>query len=251
MKSNRMKNDKPNNSKFLEQRRQLLKLGAAGMPMVLTLRASAQQAVISQLRCAITVPDSFKILVDDAGAAWVGSGNIKKTKSGGYKSKDVIRFQDDANFVFPEGSVPASYRPDECEYETCDPDDDGDDDDDDLLAHLSDEKGTYSLNDYLAGGGKKDKGGHSHSQCDDDGHTMDEHDHSIVTNGPCGYACYEYSRNYAITPGEYVSEGGNWNLSGDDGLYLSLAIQYAEENGNDGVWPGVSCIVSVLNYLGQ
>jgi len=249
LKSRFMTNNKPDPNKFLAQRRQLLKLGAAGMPMVLTLRASAQQAVISQLRCAITVPDSFKILVDDAGAAWVGSGKINQTKSGGYKTKDVIKFQENANFVFPEGSVPASYRPDECEYETCEPDYD-DDDDDDLLAHLSDEQGTYSLTDYLAGGGKDDDA-HSHTQCDDDGHTMDEHDHSIITNGPCGYACYEYSRNYAITPGEHVNEGGSWNLVGDDGLYLSLAIQYADENGNDGVWPGVSCIVSVLNYLGQ
>jgi len=238
-----------NSNRFLEQRRQLLKLGAAGMPMVLTLRASAQQAVISQLRCAITVPNSFKILVDDAGAAWVGSGSIAQTSSGNYKDKDIIAFQESANFIFPEGSVAASYRPDECEYETCDPDDD-DDDDDDLLAHLSDDTGTYSLNDYLAGSGDEDDA-HSHTQCDDDGHTLDEHDHSIVTNGVCGYACYEYSRNYEVSPGDYVTEGGSWNLAGDDGLYLSLAIQYAEENGNDGVWPGVSCIVSVLNYLGQ
>jgi len=243
------KNDKTN--LFLENRRKLLKLGAAGMPMVLTMRASAQQAVISQLRCAITVPDSFKILVDDSGAVWVGDRKLRKDKSGAYKTKDIVKFQDKADFVFPEGSAPESYRPDECEYETCDESghSHGHDDDDDMLSYLSDENGSYSLNDYLSGSGGGDN--HSHSQCDDDGHSMDEHGHSVVTNAPCGYAVYKYSRNYSITPGEFVNGSGNWSLSGDDGLYLSLAILYAEENGNDGNWPGVSCIVSVLNYIGQ
>jgi len=244
------KSNDPNS--FLEKRRQILKLGAAGMPMVLTLRASAQQAVISQLRCAITVPDSFKILVDDTGAVWVGSDKIDEDKNGNLKPKQIKKFKENANFVFPEGSAPVVYRPDECEYETCDDDDDDDDDDDfDLLSHLSSDDGTYSLNDYLAGGGGKKDDSHDHNQCDDDGHSMDEHGHSIPTNSGCGYACYEYSKNYAVTPGEFVTEGGSWNLTGDDGLYLSLAILYAEENGNDGVWPGVSCIVSVLNYIGQ
>lgn len=247
-----MQNKNQKSEVFLDRRRQLLKMGAAGMPMLLTLRASAQEAVISQLRCVITMPNSFKILVDDSGAAWVGTRNIKTKNSGGFKTKSLAKFKDEANFVFPEGSVPGSYRPDECEYETCDESGHGHDDDFDLLAHLSDENGTYAMNDFLAGGGGgKGKGDHSHSQCDDDGHSMDEHGHSIGTNEPCGYSLYEYSSSSTVTPGNFVSEGGSWTFSGDEGLYLALSIIYADEYGNDGNWPGVSCVVSVLNYIGQ
>jgi len=250
--------NKPN--VFLERRRQLLKMGAAGMPMMLTLRASAQEAVISQLRCVITMPKSFKILVDDTGAAWVGNRNIRKDKKGVFRPNSLNKFMDKAKFVFPEGSAPVAYRPDACE--TCDPDDGddsggddsgGDDDSDfDLLSHLSDENGTYAMNDYLAGdggyGGGDDSGGedHGHGQCDED----DGHGHG-QTSADCGYVCYEYSSGQSITPGDYISQGGGWTISGDEGLYLSLSLLYAEEYGNSGRWPGVSCIVSVLNYIGH
>ncbi len=233
---------------FLEQRRDLLKLGAAGMPMVLTLRASAQEAVISQLRCTITIPSKFKILVDDTGAAWVGSGKLRTDKkTGNLKDKDVKNFKHDASYIFPHDSVSASYRPDACEYETCD-ESGGSGDHDDLLSHLTDENGTYAMNDYLAGSGEDD--GHDHS-CDDDGHAQDSHGHSIITNAPCGYAVYEYSRSQIISPGDYVTQGGDWNLSGDDGLYLELSLKYIDENGVNGHWPGVSCVISILNYMGH
>jgi len=247
------KNDK--SDLFLERRRQLLKMGAAGMPMVLTLRASAQEAIISQLRCVITLADSFKILVDDSGAAWVGSRNIRTKRDGSYKASSLKKFKDRANFVYPEGSAPASYRPDACEE--CEVDDShshGHDDDNwytdangdkqsssDLLAHLSDNNGNYAMTDYLAGSGDDDSHNHNPA-CDDHGHTQG--------NGDCGYALYEYRRGMAINPGEYVS-GNGFTISGDVGLYLALSTIYADEYGGNGSWPGISCIVSVLNYLGQ
>jgi len=252
-----MKNNKKTDA-FLEKRRQLLKLGAAGLPMVLTLRASASEAVISQLRCLITVPSNLKILVDDTGAAWVGDGSISEEGGGGYDLDDIASFKADADYTFPEGSAPSEYRPEACEIDDCE---DGDGSGDILLSHLTDEQGNYSLTenltDYIAGGGGDD---HCHSLPDHDhgggkkgkgkgkgGHGHgDDHGHG---QGDCGYALYVYD-NSVITPGNYVDESGNWTISGDDGLFLALSLAYAEEYGPGGSWPGVSCIVSILNYVG-
>jgi hypothetical protein len=229
---------------FLERRRQLLKLGAAGMPMALTLRASATEAIVSQLRCVITMPGSLKILVDESGAAWVGDGSIsKKGKSGNYKTKSINKFKNNADFSFGEGSVPASYRP-ECEVEDdeCESGDDGGDDDFDILAHLDDQNSSYVSNDYLLGGGDDDSS-HCHSQGDDDsgGHDQD---------GGC-YAVYEYSQGFEITPGNFTNGGTGWSIGGgsDAELYLALSLQYEDLHGSNGNWPGISCIVSVLNFL--
>ena len=54
-------------------RREILRLGAAGMPMVLTLKASAQQAVISQLQCAFRVPERVRVMVNAEGTAWAST----------------------------------------------------------------------------------------------------------------------------------------------------------------------------------
>jgi hypothetical protein len=233
---------------FLQRRRQLLKMGAAGMPMVLTLRASAAEAVISQLRCTITISNSFKILVDDAGAAWVGKGKLKSKRNGQLRPKSVRRFKKRAQFVFPHDSAPSGYRPDECEYKTCDnTESDDSEGHDELLSHLVDVDGTYALNDFLAGDEEDDEP--SEDECDDDGHALDAKGNGIVENAPCGYAVYEYRSNHVITPGAFVGENGNLHLSGDDGLFLELSLIYADENGTEGNWPGVSCLVSVLNYI--
>jgi hypothetical protein len=252
-----MPNKDEKSDTFLERRRQLLKMGVAGMPMVLTLRASAADAVISQLRCTITVSNSFRILVDDTGAAWMGTRTIRTKRDGSFKPKSLRKFKNKANFIFPGGSASESYRPEECEFLSCeeaDNDDHGhhshDESSSDLLAYLSDKDGTYAMNDFLAGSDEHTHGS-GHSACDDNDHSQDEHGHSIPTNEPCGYSLYEYTTGHSITPGHYVSSGGSWNLSGDDGLFLELSIIYADENGEHGRWPGISCLVSVLNYLGH
>jgi len=244
---------------FLEKRRQLLKLGAAGMPMVLTLRASASEAVISQLRCVVALPSNLKILVDDTGAAWVGNGSIGTGPGGGYDSADITSFKANADYTFPDGSAPSEYRPDACVVEDCE---DGDGRGDILLSHLTDKQGNYSLtsglDDYIAGsdyddddchnqeddeGGKKGKG--KGNDEDEDDYDDDDDAHNQTD---CGYTLYEYS-NTVITPGNFVDESGNWTISGDEGLFIALSLAYADEYGNQGNWPGVSCLVSILNYV--
>lgn len=271
-------NDK--SSEFLERRRQLLRMGAAGMPMLLTLRASAREAVVSQLRCVITMPGSLKILVDNSGAAWVGDGSLQQASSKGkgkgkgkgkkgwgsgstgWTQSSIDDFKSNANWVFPAGSAPAAYRPDACEEDECEDNwsDDSsgwwdDNSDLDLVSHLSDQNETYAANDIVAGnsgnsywGGGWGDDDCGHNQGDDDSGSSHSHSQGIVD---CGYACYEYSQNQSITPGDYVTQGGSLNITGDDGLYLALSMIYADQYGANGDFPGVSCIVSVLNYIGQ
>ena len=51
-------------------RREVLRLGAAGLPMVYTLSASASEAVISQLRCTMLVPAGMVLLIHRDGSVW-------------------------------------------------------------------------------------------------------------------------------------------------------------------------------------
>ncbi len=186
-----MSNTEKNSNNFMEQRRQLLRLGAAGMPMVLTLRAGASGPLISQLQCVVTIPGSLRILVDGSGSAWVGNGNLKQ-KKGKYKSKDINNFKSNADYTFPNNSAPSQFRPSGCST--------GDDDDDD-------------------------------NSC---------------------YELYSLDAYQLITPGDYVDINGNWNLNSDSAsLYIALSARHADLSPSDGSWPGISCIVSILNYLGQ
>ena len=189
-----MSSTEDNKTRFRDQRRQLLRLGAAGMPMVLTLGAGASGGpLISQLQCVITLPGSIRILVDDDGAAWVGNGDIKK-KKGKYKSKDINNFKQNADFSFPDNSAPNQFRP-----SSCSGDSDGDGD------------------------------GDSSSSC---------------------YELYSLDAYQLITPGDYVDVNGDWNLGSDSAsLYVALSARQADLSPNSS-WPGISCIVSILNYLG-
>lgn len=238
---------------FKARRRQLLRMGAAGMPMVLTLRASASQALISQLQCVFVVPKSTKILVDDSGQAWVGTGKLKKY-SEGLKLSEIAEFKETADFVFPSGSAPASYRPDVCAPDPCEGSwltelDNADIDS--MFAHLTDGENDYLAAEGFSGSGFGGGNGHTnHIHCDSHGHQVDGHHHSVGESEytTCGYKRYGVS-NKTIAPGDYVTEGGSWNLSGSKGLYIALSIKYADSHGQTGGWPGISCIVSILNYL--
>lgn len=142
--------------------------------MVITARASAQQAVISQLRCAITLQSRMRILVDQDGAAWVGSRNVNLSRT-----NSINRFKNQANFIYPTGTVPADYRP----------------------------------------------------------------------TGNDDYSFYRYARGFEINPEQHLDGNYNWNYqSNEEGLYVALSVYYAENQGN-GTWPGVSCIVSILNFV--
>jgi len=256
-----MQNSNKQSELYKAHRRQLLRMGAAGMPMVLTLRASAAEALISQLQCVFVIPKKTKILVDDEGRAWVGT---KKLGADGNnpKTKDIGSFKDKADYVFPAGSVPEDYRPDACAPNPC-----ADDwlakmepaEIDSMFAHLTDNEGDYLAAEGFSGRSDDD----DDDDDDDDGShcVTNSHGHSVETdsNGhiveddssgyaSCGYKVYEVS-NKTVKPGDFVSGSGSWNLSGDTGLYIALSLQYADSHGDAGGWPGISCIVSILNYL--
>ncbi|MFC3051187.1 hypothetical protein [Kordiimonas pumila] len=268
------------NRAFRAKRRQLLRMGAAGMPMVLTLRASASEAIISQLRCMFTIPSNLKILVDSEGQAWVGDASIQQGANGMFVS-DVQSFKDGADYVFPAGSVPESYRPDACSSNSnqCGDDDGwgwGDDDDDggsnghghghgsnsltyEYAASGSDEHGYYAADNmgrtyggsHGNGNGNGHGNGNSGDDDDDSGHGSGDDDCGESEWVDCGYTLYTYGSNHSISVADYVNDQGNWTLSGDDGLFLTLSMIYADSYGGAGSWPGISCIVSVLTYLGQ
>jgi len=262
-------NNQKKDGDFLARRRQLLKLGAAGVPMVLTLKASATQPIHSALDCAFVIHNKVKILVDADGKAWMGDGNIRE-KNGKYKSQDIKQFKNNADYVFPEYTVPERFRPDECDEggDSCSGssgygDDDsgygsygggyGDDDggDGDESCDSDDDGGYGGYGDDSGGHSGDDSGGssswrHGGGRGDDDGD-----DSSGGGNGgwtDC-YKLYEIDRNTTITPSDYLNGSGNWNLNGPNGLYLLLAGKYLDTYGNDGGFPGISCLLSILNYL--
>ena len=228
----------------IADRRQLLRMGAAGLPMVLTLKASAQQVLISQLQCAFVLPSRVRILVNCNGAAWVGDGRIRYRSGQGWNVADIKAFKENADYVFPSGTVPNSYRPSACPEEVCSADDDDDNGNsfnaNDVMSELdallnapmpsnAAEMATFAVN----------------SKDDDDD---DDCDPEWQDNG---YARYNISRNTEIKPSDYLGSSGGWNPSGSKGLYILLSLSYANSYGNNGNWPGISCVVSILNYLGS
>jgi hypothetical protein len=94
------------------ERRQVLRLGVAGMPMMLSMRASAQSFANSALDCTITIPADLSILVHRDGRAWVTDrvniGNGRLT------NRRVRRIQRRAQYFFPSGTVPDQYRETTC-----------------------------------------------------------------------------------------------------------------------------------------
>lgn len=193
-----------------EARRNVLKMAAAGMPMVLTMKASASGALISQLRCSFTLGVRQRMLVDPDGAVWVNTRNIAYDPTKGLYDDDIAAFKADG-IAFAAGSAPSQFRPLECASS-------GDDD----------------------GSGGKGKGGDDDDDDDDDDGWTD-----------CGYNYYRLGQNVTITPADYLN-GSTWNIgSNKKGLYLELTRQYALSGAMGANWPGVSCLSSILIYLGQ
>lgn len=227
----------------LADRRQLLRMGAAGLPMVLTLKASAQQVLVSQLQCAFVLPSRVRILVNCDGAAWVGSGRIRYRNGRGWNVADLNAFKSNADYVFPAGTVPSSYRPTACPEVVCDADDDDDNGNsygNDTLSELD-----ALLNSPMPSNAAEIAGFSVNSGGSDDD---DDCDPEWQDNG---YARYNISRNTEIKPSDYLGSNGGWNPSGSKGLYILLSLSYANSYGNSGSWPGISCVVSILNYLGN
>lgn len=236
-------------SRRISERRHLLMLGAAGLPMMLTLKASAREVLISQLTCTVKLPLRVRILVDCDGAAWVGTRNIDYVNGKGFEVADIEKFKDKASYVFPAGTVPNNWRPDVCPIEECGNDDDDDDDDDDYdydYASAStelDELMRASMSDQadgimLAAARKGDDDDDDDDDCDED----------YVDSG---YAFYTINKNTTITPADHLS-GNSWNTqNNNNGLFMELSLAYEASYGNSAGWPGISCIFSIVTYLDQ
>lgn len=227
----------------IAERRHLLMLGAAGLPMMLTMKASAREVLISQLTCTVKLPRRMRILVDCDGVAWVGTKNIQYKNGKGFKVAHITRFKDNASYQFPAGTVPNDWRPDVCPIEECNNDDDDDDDYDYDYASASaelDELMRASMSDQADGimlaAARKGDDDDDDDDCDED--WIDS-----------GYAFYNISKNTVITPADHIS-GNSWNVqNNNNGLYIVLSLAYESSHGNTAGWPGISCIFSILTYL--
>ncbi|WP_417451693.1 hypothetical protein [Kordiimonas sp.] len=248
------------NYDFLERRRQLLKMGAAGMPMILTLKASANQAVHSALDCAFMLTSAVNILVDHEGKVWIGDGSIQQKNDGRLKSSDIASFKSNADFVFPSNSAPGDYIPDACPDDGCDTDDSGGWDDDDwyfgssgkdLLQQLKDSGNVVAFTGRY--GSSDDDDDDCRGGGDDDDYWDDDDGYSSSSSNSgwtdCGYNYYQISANTTITPLDYMNQSGDWQISGTGGLYIALGAKYLDYYGNDGGFPGISCLHSILAYL--
>jgi len=97
----------------LSSRRSLLRMGAAGLPMVLTLKASARQAAISQLQCFFKPGTRHRIMINSDGEAWssttknVGFSNNRQA----WRGDQLDTFLLPANSVYFPGPVPSEYIP--------------------------------------------------------------------------------------------------------------------------------------------
>lgn len=224
----------------IAERRQLLMLGAAGLPMMLTLKASAQSALVSQLTCSIKFPTNVRILVDCDGQAWVGKKNIKYTSGKGFKVDDIVKFKDNATFAFPAGDVPNYWLPDNCPIEECSNDDDDDDD-------FDFETASTELDELLRASPPSQADGIALASVrmgDDDDDDCDE---DWIDSG---YAFYELGKNSTIMPVDHTSGMGWSPQANKQGLYIALSLIYESRHGDAPGWPGISCIVSIINYFG-
>ena len=97
----------------LESRRALLKLGAAGLPMMLTLKASAQSALISQLQCFFRPGIRHRIMVNSNGEAWASTThNVGFNRNRqAWRGDQLDDFILPANSVYFPGPVPNDYIP--------------------------------------------------------------------------------------------------------------------------------------------
>ncbi len=230
----------------LSDRRQLLRLGAAGLPMVLTLKASAQQAVISQLQCIIKMPLRLRFLVDCDGAVWVGTRFIRYENGKGWKVSHITRFKNNASQIFPAGAAASAFRPVDCPAVVCDDDDDdgGKNNDGDYTGGGN---GLSELDRLLNSGvpsNASEIASYSNSRSKDD----DDDDDCDPDWQDSGYAFYQINKNTEITPGEIINGTGSANNEAQ-ALFVSLSVKYSQDLEGQSSWPGISCIVSILNYL--
>lgn len=95
------------------ERRRVLQLGIAGMPMMLSMRASAQSFANSALDCTVTIPADLLILVHEDGRAWITDLVRPFVVSDPFQlTLNLInRIQNNTQYSFVAGSVPREYLP--------------------------------------------------------------------------------------------------------------------------------------------
>lgn len=216
----------------IASRRELLRLGAVGLPMLVTLRASASEALISQLRCTLTVPARYIILVHRDGRAWVAensSGSEPKLSRGTIK-----QIKRDALFTFEAGTVGAPYTPDvACEAQDNSGNGNGGSQGDPVD---EDERGR----------GRGGNGGRGGEPVEDGSATQTTDD-----NDPCDHRLVYFGSQTTFTIGDRVSESGAITVNDELGLFTRLAFQSAIDEGAGSNFPGVSCVASVLDFVNQ
>lgn len=174
-------------------RRELLRLGAAGLPMVMTLNGSAASATVSQLQCFFRLPARVRIMVNANGNAWASTRlNVRfSRRRNAFRKDDLDAFLAAPDTIQFTGGVDTQYRPNSCTSQPT-------------------------------------------------GNWVD-----------CGWNKFSIGNNAKITPANYLTNNNTWSFSGNKGLYVDLSLQYASQSSTGGGWPGISCIVSILNYIGQ
>ncbi|WND02597.1 hypothetical protein QGN29_13680 [Temperatibacter marinus] len=187
-------------------RRRLLALGAAGLPMMLTMKAGASSNIISQLDCLFSIPANFTMLVRNNGKVWMGD-SITVNWQGQMITNSIIRdIKDQSDIILGRNSAPSNFRP--------------------TIADCPSVPNT-----------SKGKG--------DDEPVIDRKDRCER------FKIYETSGG-PINITNILDENGNWSIPNNaNGLYLHLMKAYADEFGNDGGLPGISCIHSALLFHGQ
>lgn len=241
-------------------RRRILKLGAAGLPMMMTVPVGAQSLLVSQLQCLLDIPSNWLILVDKKGRAWM-------TRYGSYFGGPLSNYKIQlikwyADFSFPKRTVPTSFRPSK---QDCKKDDDGQQsynshessNGNDPTALMS----NFQWADSLASSGgpvayNSNVAGQKFASADDQSANPSHNWGWDWGWGAHDQYCADYKTylTSGTTTGvsDFVDENGNWTLSNDgDGLYVHLARQYLMTHGVSGGWPGISCLHSVLNYFNQ
>ena len=281
------------NDRQMADRRAVLRLGMAGLPMMVTLKASANSSYVSQLQCIMTIPSGYSAMIDVNGRVWLAVTNWSSVPP---ITEEVVNdFKSSAVFVFPDGTAPSTYIPDgQCDPNTgadpgtgpqpCDDDDDDNDDDDEddsgggSGGGSSDDDDDIDYNDpqyytekcprWERWGKKKqnrrreecftepsqNSGGYGGGGSNDDD-SDDDDDDCGGDNGPATYSCaytiVNFPDNDQFHMGDVVSEGGQWSATGLRAFWIELATAYTREFPNGATFPGVSCLVSVLNFLNQ
>lgn len=174
-------------------RRELLRLGAAGLPMVMTLNGSAASAAVSQLQCFFRMPARIRIMVNADGTAYASTRlNVRFSRNrNAFRKDDLDAFLAASDTIAFTGGVDAQFRPNACSSPPT-------------------------------------------------GNWVD-----------CGWNKFNLGNNAKVTPSRYLDGNNNWDFDGSSrSLYVDLSLQIASQSSSNS-WPGISCIISILNYIGS